>query len=541
MADLNGDPARFALLDHIPLGVCVLDRDLGVRFWNICLAGWTGIDRSEILGRDLSELFPHLREPRYYLRLRGIFEGGPPTIFSSQLHPHLIPAELPDGRLRIQHTVVTPIPATAGRPSADRYSAGSGEFDALLSIQDVTDLTRRLEDQKRAEEERRRMEAQVQHAQKLESLGVLAGGIAHDFNNLLVGILGNADLAQRRAAGDFAGREQLRAIVKSARRAADLANQMLAYSGRGAFVTQALDLSEAVDDAVELLKAAISKKASLECRLEKGLPAIEADPTQIRQVTMNLVTNASDALEGGNGRITITTGTRECSRAWLKESYLKEDLAPGRYVYLEVRDSGSGMDEDTLARIFDPFFTTRFAGRGLGLAMVLGIVRGHRGAMKITSETDTGTTFQVLFPSSEKPAEPLTAPADDGGDAWSASDTVLVVDDEEMVRGLAEAVLQDAGLEVLTAADGEEGLETFRRHADEISVVLLDMTMPKLNGEETLAELRKLSPEVRVVLTSGYTEQDADRHVSGSPRIGFIQKPYLPADLIAKVREALLD
>jgi two-component system cell cycle sensor histidine kinase/response regulator CckA len=519
--------ARFVLLDQVPLGVCAVDSDLVVCFWNTCLAEWTGIAPSEILGKSLAVRFPHFAKARYALRLQGIFEGGPPTIFSSQLHPHLVPAPMPDGRLRIQHTVVTSIPAADGEG-----------FEALLSIQDVTELTRRLEDQKRADQVRLEMEAHIQHAQKLESLGVLAGGIAHDFNNLLVGILGNADFVLQQLADDFSGRGNLEAVVKSAQRAADLSNQMLAYSGKGKLVILPLDLSEWVADAVDLLRLAISKKAALVCHLAEGLPAIEADPTQIRQVVMNLVTNASDALGVESGTLTLTTGTQECDSAYLTDSYLKEERPPGRYVFVDVEDTGHGMSAETQKRIFDPFFSTHVTGRGLGLAAVLGIVRGHHGVLKIHSVLGRGTKFRVLFPSSAKIIERPAAPPQIDPN-WRSQETVLIADDEKVVREFAGAVLENAGIKVLTAADGEVALELYREHADEIAAVLLDMTMPKLSGEETLRAMRQVRGEVSVVLSSGYSEQEVTRRFTELGLVGFIQKPYLPQELLAKIREAL--
>ncbi len=534
--------SRYALLDHVPLGVCVLSSALTVRFWNTCLESWTGLPRSEILGSDLSERFPHLREPLYFQRLQMIFEGGPPTVFSSQLHRHLIPAPMPDGRLRIQHTVVTAIRAE-----------GSG-FDALLSIQDVTDPTRRLEEHRalrhqalrearerqRAEEERRRLEAKIQHAQKLESLGVLAGGIAHDFNNLLVGILGNADLALIKEAPSSPRRKFLESIIASAQRAADLSNQMLAFSGKGKFVTRVLDLRQLVRDVVHLLEMPLSKQGRIRFELSDDPLPVEADPTQMRQLLLNLLTNAGDAVDESGGVITIAGGTIECDRAYLSESYLMEELPEGLYAYLDVADDGSGMSAETVEKIFDPFFTTKFAGRGLGLAAVLGIVRGHRGTVRVDSEPGRGTTFRMLLPVSEQP-EPVAAPAEARAVKLAGKETVLVVDDEEAVRTLVRRVLEDSGFTVVAAADGDEGIDVFRRHGEDIALVLLDMTMPRLSGHETLIELRRIQESVTVVLSSGYSEQVARDQFADQPIAGFLQKPYSPNELLAKVQAALGD
>ncbi len=518
--------SRYALLDQVPLGICVLSSTLTVRFWNTCLESWTGIARSEVFGTDLSERFGHLREPRYFQRLKMIFEGGPPTVFSSQLHRHLIPAPLPDGRLRIQHTVVTAI------------RAGNNGYDALLSIQDVTDLTCRLEEhqalrhqalreareRQRAEEERRRLEAKIQNAQKLESLGVLAGGIAHDFNNLLVGILGNADLALVKEAPSSPQRNYLESIIGAAQRAADLSNQMLAFSGKGRFVTRVMDLRELARDVVHLLEMPLSQKARILFELPAAPLTIEADPTQIRQLLLNLITNAADAVEESGGVVTISGDTSEYDRAYLAECYLMDDLPDGRYACLDVTDDGSGMSPETVEKIFDPFFSTKFAGRGLGLAAVLGIVRGHRGTVRVDSEPGRGTTFRVLLPASEQASLTETRAKPEPVKV-QGRETILVVDDEEAVRAVVQRVLEDSGFTVMTAADGDESLEIFSRHGDRIALVLLDMTMPRLSGHETLKQLRRIRSTVTVILSSGYSEQVARDQFADQSISGFLQKP----------------
>ena len=398
----------------------------------------------------------------------------------------------------------------------------------------VLDITER----KRAEEERRQLELQIQHAQKLESLGVLAGGIAHDFNNLLVGVLGYAGLAEMELPADSPARESVQKIEKAARRAADLTRQLLAYSGRGRFAVEWVDLPALVEEMAHLLQTSVSKKARLEYDFARDLPPIEGDATQLRQVVMNLITNASDALGDQSGAITLRSGVVHVDRDELAETYLSADLPEGPYVYVEVSDTGCGMDEETLAKIFDPFFTTKFPGRGLGLAAVLGIVRGHRGALKVTSEPGRGSTFRVLLPCGGRPEAPVEAEPAPGGN-WRGAGTILVVDDEESVRAVAQLILERSGFAVLTAVDGREALDVFRAHRDEIALVLLDLTMPHLSGEETLQELRRISADVRVILSSGYNEQEVAGRDAGKSPVRFIQKPYSPSALIEKVREAL--
>jgi len=397
-----------------------------------------------------------------------------------------------------------------------------------------TDSTAR----RQADEEKARLEAHLRHTQKLESLGVLAGGIAHDFNNLLVAILGNADLALADLPPTSPVRANLVDIAKASCRAAELCRQMLDYSGKGRFVVESLNLSAIVADMSQMLEVSVSKKCTVTCDLPAGLPAIQGDATQVRQVIMNLIINASEAIGDGSGTITVRTGVQECGRAHLLDSYLGADRPQGTYVYVEVADTGGGMAKETEARLFEPFFTTKFTGRGLGLSAVLGIVRGHKGLIKVYSEPGRGSTFRILFPAGGQPAT-APSPEEAVAETWQGSGTILVVDDEEPVRAVAERMLVRAGFAVLTAANGGEALERYRQHQDKIVCVLLDLTMPQMDGEETWRELRRLDPGVRVVLSSGYSEQDVlKRFADGGPP-AFTQKPYRTAALLGKIREAL--
>ncbi|GIW13304.1 MAG: hypothetical protein KatS3mg062_0743 [Tepidiforma sp.] len=415
-----------------------------------------------------------------------------------------------------------------------RVAASPFTFDGrqatLLSALDTTDLVR-------ADEERRRLDLQMQQTQKLESLGVLAGGIAHDFNNLLVAILGNAGLALMELPPESPARQTVLDIETAAQRAAELTRQMLAYSGKGKFVIERLNLSRVVEEMAHLLEVSVSKRAVLKYRFAPDLPAIEGDATQLRQVIMNLITNASDAIGDRSGVISISTGLMHADAAYLKTAYMDDDLPEGDYVYLEVADTGVGMDEETAARIFDPFFTTKFTGRGLGLAAVLGIVRSHRGAIKLYTEPGRGTTFKILFPAAG--AAPAVALAQEGAaPSAPAGGTILVVDDDETVRTVTRRMLEQAGYSVLLGPDGAAAVDVYRAHPG-IDLVILDMTMPHMDGEETFRELRRIHPGVRVLLTSGYNEQDATERFAGKGLAGFIQKPFRPQELLEKVRTIL--
>jgi PAS domain S-box-containing protein len=385
--------------------------------------------------------------------------------------------------------------------------------------------------------ERKRVEAQMQHTQKLESLGILAGGVAHDFNNLLVSILGNAGLAMMELAPESPARSTVRNIEAAALQTAELTKQLLAYSGKGKFVIEPLNLSRLVEEMAHLLKVSISKKAVLRTKPHSALPAIKADAAQIQQVVMNLIINASEACGDNIGDIVVSTGVIDADHAYLSRALLGDHLHDGRYVYLEVTDTGCGMDKETQGRIFDPFFTTKFSGRGLGLAAVLGIVRGHGGAITLYSELGHGTAFKILFPSSPEVAAAMQPNRE--STAWRGTGTVLIVDDEEGVRTVAGRMLEKAGFTVMLAEDGRTGVQMFRTHMNEIAVVLLDMTMPDLSGEEVFRAIRTIRHDARVIVSSGYNEQETISLFQGKGLQGFIQKPYLPTELIEKVREIL--
>lgn len=419
----------------------------------------------------------------------------------------------------------------SGKNSSIDYSLPYGDSEvwftgtvAPLGPESVVWSARDITQRKHAEDERLKLETQMLHAQKLESLGVLAGGIAHDFNNILTAIIGNADLALMRLTPESPAVENLRRIHTAAARASDLARQMLAYSGKGRFVIEELDLNRLVQEMGHMLEVSISKKAALRYHCEENLPKITADATQIRQIIMNLVINASEAIGDQSGVISVSTSSLECSDAYLKETWLCDGLSSGLYVALEVADTGCGMSRETLEKIFDPFFTTKFTGRGLGMAAVQGIVRSHKGAIKVYSEPGKGSTFKLLFPVGNQQEALLDNFAGFGGD-WQGSGNVLLVDDEEIVRELGSEMLTELGYQVVTAGDGREALELFKTRTD-ISLVILDLTMPHMDGEQCFRALRQIDPGVKVILSSGFNEQEVSRKFIGKGLSGFIQKPY---------------
>lgn len=388
------------------------------------------------------------------------------------------------------------------------------------------------------EEEHKKFEAQIQQAQKLESLGVLAGGVAHDFNNLLMGILGYANIALLELSAVSPARESIIQIEKSAQRAAELTKQLLAYSGKGKIIVEVIDLNELLEEMINLMSITVSKMVSIKMNLKPNIPPIEVDVTQIRQIVMNLVINASESIGEKNGVITISTNTMECDRAYLSETILDYELSDGQYVYFEVSDNGCGMDKETISKIFDPFFSTKFTGRGLGLPAVLGIVKGHNGAIKVYSEVGKGTTIKVLFPCSEKKVVKKTLQQEKDTSVKDKG-IILVVDDEETIRNLTKYRLESAGYKVELASDGLEAMKIFKEKAKEIDLVLLDMTMPNMNGEETFREMRRIRDNVKIILSSGYNEQDSSSKFAGKGLAGFIQKPYLLNDLLSKIKAIL--
>ena len=504
------------VLDSIPVRAFWKDLDSVYLGCNLLFARDAGLQRpEEIVGKADHDLGWADQADLYRADDRQVMDTNRPKVGYEE------PQTTPDGAQIWLRTSKVPLHDLEGKV-----------IGVLGTYEDITAS-------KQAEAEQRALEAQMQHAQKLESLGILAGGIAHDFNNLLVAMLGHADLALADLPRSAGAQQHVEEIRTAAWRARELTNQMLAYSGKGRFVVRSLQLGEVVSEMGHLLEAAIPKKVSLRYAPADDLPTVEADVTQLRQVVMNLVTNAAEAIGERGGLITLTTGRQQASPESLQSVFTQERLPGGEYVYLEVSDDGCGMDATTRERLFEPFFTTKFQGRGLGLAAVLGIVRGHHGTVKVDSEPGKGSSFKVLFPAGRGQAPALTEPALGEQSAESLQGTVLVVDDEEVVREVTKELLERIGLDVLTAADGVEAIEVFCEHRERIVLVLLDMTMPRMDGEETFRELRQLDSQVHVILTSGYNEQDATNRFVGERLAGFLQKPFTMQDLESKLRAAL--
>jgi PAS domain S-box-containing protein len=380
------------------------------------------------------------------------------------------------------------------------------------------------------------LQEMLQQSQKLEGIGLLAGGVAHDLNNLLTGILVNASLALEDAPCSIDG--YLRDVVRAGERAADLVRQLLAYAGKGRRVTRITDVPDLVRDLIPLIQAGIPRNVEIVLDFEAGVAPVEGDAAQLRQVLMNLVINGAEAVGEAAGTVRVRVRSEHLEGADVGgRYYAAERVEPGQFVAIEVSDTGGGMDEATQSRIFDPFFTTKVLGRGLGLAGTLGIVRQHRGGIRVQSAPGQGTTFKVVIPASV--ARPVETPESVVSSQPPVSCAVLVVDDSDIVRNVTRAALKKAGYRVTLAENGRQGVELFSQTPDEFSIVLLDLSMPKMGGAEALGQLRRLRPNAKVLIVSGHGETDVMRKFGDSSTAGFLQKPFTADRLIQKIREVL--
>ncbi len=402
----------------------------------------------------------------------------------------------------------------------------------LTSLRDLTE-------RRKAEEERQRHETERQYAQRQESLGVLAGGIAHDFNNLLMAIVARAGLALRSLSPDSPAREHLHIIEKSGLRGGELANQMLTFAGQTQLDFQAINLQQFLKDLKSFLRSTVSKRITLTFNLSANLPPIRGDRSQLRQLIMNIVTNAAEAIGDREGTIQMSTSAINTSTQDLRHYHIMGDLPWGPCVSFKIQDSGSGIKPELIPKIFDPFFSTKFPGRGLGLAALLGIVRGHGAAIAVHSRIGQGTEFLFLFPTTHKPSPQnipsLTLPKKPLSN--SIPSKVLVIDDEEEVRTACSLILKEIGFDALVAQDGKAGDQIFEHYQDEIALVFLDLTMPHLDGGELAEKIRERAPDVPILVSSGYPEEEAMKHFAQSGINAFIQKPFQVEILIAKIQE----
>ena len=482
-----------------------VDRDGGFHYEgsNPAHDALTGLTNDALLGKRPEDCLEPVHAARVMDHYRRCLTGGEPTSYEDTL-------ESSEGVRHLQ-TLLVPIRDREGRI-----------YRLVGTSRDITQI--------------KQTEEVLRQAQKLESLGVLAGGIAHDFNNLLTAILGNLNLAQLKLSPEAPAQPHLEAVERTVLKASELTRQMLAYSGKGHFVVRSHDLNEVVQEMAHLLQVSISKKVMLRLKLAPGLPCVDADVAQIQQVIMNLVTNASDAIGDQEGVISIGTHVKDLNEYYIARTFSTQELAPGRYVILDVSDTGCGISPEVMERIFDPFFTTKASGRGLGLSAMLGILRGHGGGFKIYSELGRGTTFKIYLPAGSAIAH--RSPEASGVDILTLRGKVLVVDDEPTIRESLQHALESFGMSVVLASDGQEALDLFSREPD-FDLVLMDLTMPRLDGREAFLAMREIRPEVRVILSSGYSEQESVQELLGKDLAGFIQKPYQLRDLKKVISRAL--
>jgi PAS domain S-box-containing protein len=529
------------LLHGTPAMMCRYTADGTITFANLSLCRFLGQTHEQLVGRSVLEFLTDLPRLDAVSELQAVVSASQPI-------SHLGPFRRADGAERWH------------RWTAHAVLDQNGHVQEYHAV--GVDITER----RRADEERRALERKMLEAQRLESLGVLAGGVAHGFNNLFAGILGHAELAVAGSPPGAQAQPHLDVILKGVKEASGLTRQLLAYSGKGKFLVRPVRFDQLVRRITPLLRVTIPK--TVELTVTSGdVPPVAADESQLRQVIVNLVTNAGEAIGDSAGAITVATSAYEVRESETQFHTMFEPIAPGRYAVLRVSDTGCGMDDTTRAKLFDPFFTTKFAGRGLGMPAVLGIVRAHRGGIGVASKPGAGTVVTVYLPVCEPDARtaaeaasehdtPVTimAPAvrtplqveapssprlrEAPEPVGSVQKKVLVVDDEESVRRVAQLMLEQLGYAVTTASDGVEALEVFTREPDSIQAVLLDMTMPRMDGAEVLAAIREIDPRVPVVLCSGFTEDAMPSHLTNAGITGFLQKPFTMTDLGRQIRRA---
>lgn len=507
-----------AFLETIPDATIVVDAEGTIHQTNRQATEMFGYAQETLLGLEVEALLPETLRQAHRAHRQG-YQAAPATRGMGS------GMEL-EGRRADGSTFPVEI-------SLSPYTTANRQF-VVAAVRDISERRKfegikaradRLADEYDALQRSRTLEARLMQSQRLESLGMLAGGVAHDFNNLLVGVLGNASLAALEVPENSSVRQYLAQIEAAAVRASELTNQMLAYAGKSPFNKQPVSLSRVVKEMFELLRSSVATEATLQTNLSDDLPEIEADLGQLRQAILNLVTNAVESQRSKGGLITISGGRMEVSKEYIEATVVPE-TEPGWFVYLEVADTGCGMTPDVLKQVFDPFFTTKFAGRGLGMSAVLGIMRAHGGTLRIYSEPDRGTAVKLLFPISKELAE-STPPAT----AVFKGGTVLVCDDDPVVRQTSVSLLNALGLTAVPASGGFEAIDILRS-SPHIDLLVLDLTMPGLSGVETFRKLRELKIDVPVVVSSGYSADSLPPEMASRRIGGYLQKPYRLAELV---------
>ena len=489
------------VLKSVGDAVITSDNEGRITFMNVVAEELTHWKQEEALGKKLTEIL-HMKD----MDLNNLEKHLVESVITEGLIINLIEDRLLVARNGIELSISDSV---APLRSEDGETSGS-----VLIFRDISE-------RKRLEEEKTLLEKQYQQAQKLESLGILAGGIAHDFNNILTIIICNCSLLQQQPEMTA---ELVPKIETAAQRAAELCRQMLVYAGKAQPVPTKFNVKTLVEEMGKLLKATIKQNVSITLDLSADIPSIKADASQIRQVVMNLILNAAEAIGTEQGNITVSLDIAAIESGQGEKEYLGKEIAPGSYICLKVTDNGCGMDEETKQRIFEPFYTTKFTGRGLGMSAVLGIIKAHNGALQLTSQVGFGTTFTVYLPvqSSKTVGDllPLVSLM-----PWQGDGTVLLVEDEPQVSMVAKALLQALGFSVLLAENGQIALEMYQKHAEYITLVLTDIGMPVMDGYQLIHKLKTLNPELPIIVSSGFGDAEVTSHIHENIA-GVVSKPY---------------
>jgi PAS domain S-box-containing protein len=505
--ELDAQKARyFDLYDLAPVGYMTLSEKRMIHEVNLAAANMLGVARKSLVKEPISRILLKEDQNIFYLNLKQCFESSIPQDWEMRLVRGY-------GEQFWAHLQATP--------------AQNGEFWITL-----TDITER----KQAEEMKAVLQKQFQQAQKLESLGVLAGGIAHDFNNILAIIIGYCYLIKM----DFESAElHIPLIEKAAGRGSDLCCQMLAYAGKATIMQGQVSMRMLVEEMISMLKATINPNVAILPDLPTTIPLIYGDASQLRQIVMNLIINASEAIGEAQGEIRVSLATTVMRGGESDKDHLGQIITPGSYLCLDVTDNGCGMDEESRRRIFEPFYTTKFSGRGLGMSAVLGIITAHKGVLQITSKPGQGTTFKVYLPIRTTCASEVESPQQVASIPWKGSGTILLAEDENDVRLIAKIILKSLGFNVLEASNGKEALELYIKNASEITLVITDMGMPVMDGYELFRKLKTLNPKLPIIISSGYGDAEVGSRIAFEDVAGLVSKPYSP-DKLQEVLKAIV-
>lgn len=533
---------QFSLFYHVPYGVCIVKPDFTVAFWNTVLAHWTGIPAGEALDRAASALLPELEKSGFRDEVERALQGDAAVPTGNEAHPQLLSLPAASGESRLHAVRASTLPGPAEHLALLTVEHLPGETAPSRASQEAHDLARvETERRRQLEREQARMVEYLRLSQRIKGLGVVARGIAHDFNNLLSVVMGNTDIIAAESNAQPLVAHCCGEIQKAAARSSELAAQLLAYSGGGALVVEELDLSGLVEESKPLIEAVPDARVRIAYALMPEIPAVPGDAAQLQLVLANLVAGASDALGTASGEVCVETGVVEADEGYLRSFCFDGSLSPGAYVYLEVRDNAPGLTQEVVDALRRQSRAAGLGDRGLGLAAALDVARAHHGGVRVLSIPGQGTSVRLHFPAIRDDVYSAVEEERVGGllDAQPGSQRILLVDDEEMVRALGEVILEQNGYSVVTAKDGDEAIAMYEAYADQLSLVLLDTSMPRRDGYEAAKVMRGIRADIPIVLCSGYAGVDARNRFATLHVDGFLQKPYHLNELLETVRTTL--